>query len=149
VIRQVNYIIYAILILSTAGVGLRLIRKIPSAIVVEKENDFYCGTEMQQPQNFSAVAAKGKNLFFGKCASCHNIYKDGTGPALLGFEERGPWSDQSKLHEWIKDPSAFMKKDSYTKKLKEKFGSMMAAFPDISKEEVEAIAQYITVNNVD
>ncbi|HKO80689.1 MAG TPA: c-type cytochrome [Chitinophagaceae bacterium] len=36
-----------------------------------------------------------------------------------------------------------MEKDSYARSLKEKFGSMMTAFPDLSNEEIDAIAAYI------
>jgi cytochrome c1 len=70
-----------------------------------------------------------------------------TGPALGGFEERGPWRDRKKLYEWIKNPEAFMKNDSYTKQLKEKFGSIMTAFPALTTEEIDAIAEYITSSN--
>lgn len=36
-----------------------------------------------------------------------------------------------------------MKKDSYARSLKEKFGTMMTAFPDIQNEEIDAIVEYI------
>ena len=35
-----------------------------------------------------------------------------------------------------RNPADFMKKDSYTQKLKEKYGSMMTAFPDIPKKKL-------------
>ena len=118
-IRQVNYIIYAVLILCTAGAGLGLIKKISSVKIIAKENEtFFCGTNDQHAKNLSGIATKGKGLFLSKCASCHSVFKDMTGPALLGFEDRGLWSDQNKLYEWIKNPSAFMKADIYTRKLK-------------------------------
>lgn len=146
-IRQVNYIIYAVLILSIAGTALHFIKKIPSELIVEKEEGRFCGTDDRVSRNLSFAALDGKKLFLSKCASCHNVFRDGAGPALGGFEERGLWADQNKLHEWIKDPAAFMKKDIYTRKLKEKYRSMMTAFPDITKEEVNAIAQYINEDN--
>lgn len=43
----------------------------------------------------------GKALFQSRCASCHNIFTDLTGPALGGVENR--WSDRSKLHLWIRN----------------------------------------------
>ncbi|MBK9959253.1 MAG: c-type cytochrome [Chitinophagaceae bacterium] len=42
-------------------------------------------------------AAAGKALFLGKCAACHNVFKDMTGPALGGLEERGKWADHNEL----------------------------------------------------
>lgn len=140
---QVNYIIYAILILFAAGSISLAIRKISVATTVEKKEEFFCGTESRVASSFSEAAGKGKGLFMSKCASCHNLYKDGTGPSLLGFENRGGWSDRKNLYEWIRNPSTFMKKDSYARSLKEKFGSMMTAFPDLSNEEIDAIAIYI------
>ena len=147
--NQVNYIIYAILILFAAGSISVAIKKISVATTVEKKEEFFCGTESRVASSFSEAARKGKGLFMIKCASCHNLYKDGTGPALLEFGNRGLWSDRKKLYEWIRNPSAFMEKDSYVRSLKEKFGSMMTAFPDLSNEEIDAIAVYIMETNID
>lgn len=70
-----------------------------------------------------------------------------TGPSLLGFEERGPWGDRKNVYEWIRDPAGFMKKNEYARNLKEKFGSMMAASPDLSNEQIDAIIAYLTMEN--
>jgi len=79
-----------------------------------------------------------------KCASCHNLFKDGTGPGLLGFEERGPWVERKNLYEWIKNPAAFIAKNEYAKQLKKVYsGMVMPAFPDITNEEIDAICEYI------
>ena len=90
-------------------------------------------------------AQDGKALFSSKCATCHNVFKKGTGPALGGFQEKenGKWADIGQLTAWIKNPSAFMAKDPYTAGLKAEFGSVMQASPDIKEEEVTAIASYI------
>lgn len=88
-------------------------------------------------------AQDGKALFNAKCASCHNIFKNTTGPALMGFEERGPWADRNKLYEWVKNPAAFMAKDAYTKGLFDQYKSMMTGFADLSHENIDAIATYI------
>jgi cytochrome c2 len=91
----------------------------------------------------SKSAAWGKTLFNSKCASCHILFKDATGPGILGFEERGPWKDRNKLYAWIINPAKFMETDPYTRNLKKIFGSMMQSFPDIKDEEVDAIVDYI------
>lgn len=93
---------------------------------------------------FNSVSAQdGKALFQSKCQSCHNIFKDMTGPALKGLEERGKWADHKQLQAWINNPGGFMKTDAHTTELKAKFGSVMTAFPDITLKEVDAIVTYI------
>src|SRR4030095_2447405 len=67
-------------------------------------------------------AQDGKALFSAKCASCHSVTKDLTGPALQGVTDRGPWSDKKKLHEWVHNPASFMANDPYTQALKTKYG---------------------------
>ncbi len=64
----------------------------------------------------------------------------------LKIEAHG--TTERNLYEWIRNPSAFMEKDSYARSLKEKFGSLMTAFPDLSDEEIDAIAAYIIVKQL-
>lgn len=88
-------------------------------------------------------AAAGKTLFMSKCAACHNVFKDGTGPALMGLEERHKWADHNELLKWINNPAAYMAGDAYTQGLKAKYGSMMTAFGDITLKDVSDIVAYI------
>ncbi len=92
---------------------------------------------------FAQEMLSGKSLFHAKCATCHNIFKNTTGPALMGFEERGPWADRLKLYEFVKNPAAFMAKDAYTKGLLDQYKSMMSGFPDLSNKDIDAIVDYI------
>ena len=79
-----------------------------------------------------------------KCASCHNIFKDMTGPGLLGFEEREPWTDRKNVYDWIRNPAAFIVKNEYARKLKESLGgTMMTAFPNLTDGEIDGICDYI------
>ncbi|MEP7373542.1 MAG: c-type cytochrome [Chitinophagaceae bacterium] len=91
------------------------------------------------------AAYKGKMMFMQKCAACHNPFKDGTGPSILGFEQRGTWGDRQNLYAWIRNPAEFMKRDPYTRALKEKFGSMMTGFPDITDEEIDNIVAFLNL----
>lgn len=88
-------------------------------------------------------AQDGKALFISKCASCHNPFKDGTGPALGGLEERHNWADHKELLKWVNNPGGYMAKDPYTQGLRTKFNSLMTGFPDMKLEEVTAIVNYI------
>ena len=95
---------------------------------------------------FSAIhvsAQDGKALFMSKCASCHNPFKDGTGPALAGLEDRHKWADHKELLAWVNNPGGYMAKDPYTQGLKTKFGSMMTGFPDLTLKDVDAIVSYL------
>ncbi|MGC4035681.1 MAG: cytochrome c [Chitinophagaceae bacterium] len=141
--RQVNYIIYAVLLSLSLPIGYYFIDKIVSTEVFSNKQVSVSSVAPVAPPVMSESAAWGKILFNSKCASCHQIYKDATGPNFIGFEERGPWKDRTKLYAWIRNPSKFMETDAYTKGLKEKYGSMMTAFPDITDQEVDAIVNYI------
>jgi cytochrome c1 len=141
--KQAGYIASAHLILAGAMACYFFISKIPFSSVQEDNIEGRCGTENLPAISLSAKQQQGKNLFTSKCASCHNLNKDLTGPALGGFKERGPWSDRDKLYQWIRNPEAFMQTDSYTKQLKNRFGSVMAGFPGLTEKEIDALAEYI------
>lgn len=86
----------------------------------------------------------GKNIFMANCATCHAINKTLTGPALAGVEERGPWTERKKLTKWIKNPAAFIPTTKYTRDLTAEFnGQVMPSFPQLNKEEVHEIFDYI------
>lgn len=87
----------------------------------------------------------GKKLYNQMCLACHRI--NGTHVTILDFENRGPWSDRQKLWEWLVDPKAFMKKDKYTDGLYEEFQTMQTPFPDITREQSDAIAEYLIYVN--
>ena len=99
-----------------------------------------------KPGSINKSAYLGKSLFNSKCASCHQIFKHSTGPALMSLEERGPWGDRKKLYSWVRNPATFMIKDNYTQNLKKEFGSMMQAFPDLTDDEIDAIIDYLNAS---
>lgn len=87
--------------------------------------------------------AAGKTLFLSRCASCHNIFKEGAYPSLENIEQRHKWSDHNELLKWVNNPAGYMANDPYTQGLKAKFGSMMTAFGDIKLKDVDDIVAYI------
>ena len=89
----------------------------------------------------------GASLFKTNCANCHNPTREIVGPPLLGFESRGPWSDRSQLYEWIKNPEAFMKNNSYTRDLRKNYSMSMSPFPNLTHQEIDEIADYINSYN--
>ena len=93
----------------------------------------------------SVFAQDGKALFSANCASCHAINKKLTGPALAGVESRGPWGDRKNVHAWVHNPAGFMKNNPYTQGLYKEIGSMMTPFPALSDKEIDAILDYVKV----
>lgn len=91
----------------------------------------------------SLLAQDGKALFQANCASCHALNKKLTGPALAGFEERGPWADRKKLYAWVKNPAGFSKTDAYTAGLIKEYGVIMTAFPQFTDAEIDGLVTYI------
>lgn len=92
----------------------------------------------------SSSGSAGNKLFQAYCASCHQIYKRLVEPALIGLEERGPWSDRKQVYAWIHNPARYMKTDPYTASLMKEYNSiMMQAFPSLSEKDIDAILDYI------
>jgi mono/diheme cytochrome c family protein len=85
----------------------------------------------------------GKMLFQAKCASCHSIFRDRTGPAMKDVEYRGPWTNRKNIYSFVRNPGKFMAGSRYAQNLKLKFGSMMTGFPDFSDEAMDAMLMYI------
>ncbi len=99
--------------------------------------------------SFSRVSAtpdppvtEGKAIFTSRCASCHNVHKTLTGPALAGVDERRSidWivnfvhSSQSMVKKGDKDAVAVF----------EKFNKMpMPDHPDLTSDHIKSIVEFI------
>lgn len=93
---------------------------------------------------FQVSAQDGKALFQANCASCHNVFKNGTGPALGGVIDKEYYGgDMTKLYAWIANPGKLIAEDPYFADLKAQYGSVMTAFPGLKKEEIDAIFNYV------
>jgi cytochrome c2 len=88
-------------------------------------------------------AQDGKALFSANCASCHQVHKPSTGPALAGVE--GRWSSKENLYSWIRNSAAFLKTgDKYANDLYNTWNkTAMNQFPNLTNEEIDAILKYI------
>jgi mono/diheme cytochrome c family protein len=91
----------------------------------------------------SSYAQDGKAIFQQKCAACHAIDKNLTGPALKGVEER--WPAKADLYGWIRNSAALIKAGhpravavyaEYNK-------IQMPAFPELKDADIDAILGYI------
>lgn len=54
---------------------------------------------------------KSGKALFQQCASCHILFKDFTGPDLIGFTKRGPWGDKKKILAYLNNPVKFYKEN--------------------------------------
>lgn len=85
---------------------------------------------------------EGKSIFTSRCASCHNVNKVLTGPALAGVDERRSidWiinfvhSSQTMVKKGDKDAVAVF----------EKFNKIpMPDHPDLTEENIKSIVEFI------
>lgn len=88
-------------------------------------------------------AQDGKALFRGKCASCHAIDKDLTGPALKGLLERA--GSKELLFAWIRDNKKVIASGNkyYNDVYKKWNKASMNLFPELTDAELDAITQYV------
>lgn len=91
----------------------------------------------------AADPGKGKALFQQNCASCHNVHKRVTGPALKDVE--GRWSDKKLLHQWIHNSASVLASgDQYANTLYNEYNKQaMPAFPSFTDEDIDNILAYI------
>lgn len=88
------------------------------------------------------AAPDGKALFQANCASCHNVWKDATGPKLRGISERAP--SKEWIYSWVKNSSNLVKSgDKYALEIFGKWKTVMTPFPSLSNEDIDAIVTYI------
>lgn len=89
----------------------------------------------------SAAIARGELAFSQNCSSCHNFRQDGIGPQLGGITK-------TVSLEWIKDfirnPKALVEAgDDRSKKLVDRYKTIMPAFDHYSDDELNSIVGYL------
>ena len=89
--------------------------------------------------------AQGEGLFKAKCATCHQPHKNGTGPKL--FEVRKKWADggakEGSIYQWVNNWQAAAASDPYAQTVSTWAASAMQQFPELKKEEIDAIFDYV------
>ena len=90
---------------------------------------------------------KGKTLFNTNCASCHNLDRKMTGPALRNVqarleEEQG--LDRDWLDKWIRNSAGMVKSgDAYANQIYNEYnGTAMTAFPQLEDQDISDILAY-------
>jgi mono/diheme cytochrome c family protein len=92
------------------------------------------------------IEEEGKGIFNTRCASCHNINKALTGPALAGVHER---RSMDWIVNFVRSSQGMVKsgdKDAVT--LYEKFNRIpMPDHPDLTDENIQSIVEYIKLES--
>ena len=106
----------------------------------------FLGTFSANAQEPAAeTAIDGGKLFSTNCATCHNPFKDGTGPKLYGAQTT--WNEKTgsgeAIIEWVNNWEGAAAKYPYGKEVSLKKASAMNKFPNLSKGEVVAILDWV------
>jgi len=84
---------------------------------------------------------KGEALFRANCASCHQLYKKRTGPALFGVGDK---YEREWLYKWIRNSQDLVKAgDAQAVKIFEEYkGSVMTPNEGLTNEDIDNIIAY-------
>lgn len=95
--------------------------------------------------SFKVYSQDGASLFKNKCATCHQIFKDGTGPKLFGVKAEWEANDPipGAIHEWVRNWQKAAANDPYAAKISKLKPTAMSFFPDLKDEDIDAIFTYI------
>jgi cytochrome c2 len=88
--------------------------------------------------------ASGEKIFKANCASCHNMEKNLTGPALKGILDRAP--SEEWIYKWVRNNNTLRASgDAYANKIfKDWNGAAMNVFEWMSDEQLSDVVTYIT-----
>jgi mono/diheme cytochrome c family protein len=100
--------------------------------------------EVVQAVEVEEPAIDGGKIFSAKCATCHNPFKDGTGPKLQGV--RAEWEEGAKpgsIFLWVKNWEAAAASDPYAAGVATKKTTAMDKFPNLTEPEITAIFKWV------
>ena len=94
--------------------------------------------------SFQAVG-QGEALFKSKCATCHQPLKNSTGPKL--YQVRDKWASggakEGSIYTWVNNWQTAAASDPYAAEVSKWSPTAMSAFPDLKKEEIDAIFDWV------
>ncbi len=91
---------------------------------------------------FAADPEEGKKLFQARCASCHNVHKKLTGPALAGVDGRHP---EDWILRFVKSSQSMIKTgDAAALAIFNEYNQVvMPDHPDLNDDQVRDIIAFI------
>src|SRR5690606_19110571 len=91
------------------------------------------------------VYSQGETLFKNKCSTCHQIFKDGTGPKLYNVREK--WASEGakegSIYVWVNNWQKAAATDPYADQVSKVKPTNMNQFPELTKEDIDAIFDYV------
>jgi cytochrome c551/c552 len=94
--------------------------------------------------SFQAVG-QGEALFKSKCVTCHQPLKNSTGPKL--YQVREKWASggakEGSIYQWVNNWQTAAASDPYAADVSKWSPTAMSAFPDLKKEEIDAIFDWV------
>ncbi len=106
---------------------------------------FITVVSLSNAQDAAKIKVDGAGLFKAKCASCHQPHKDGTGPKL--FKARDKWSaggaKEGSIYAWVNNWQNAAATDPYAMQVSQSKPTAMSAFPELKKEEIDGILDYV------
>ncbi|MBP6090308.1 MAG: c-type cytochrome [Crocinitomicaceae bacterium] len=120
--------------------------KISSSQMFRKfRNWYFSALAIVIAAGISTTYAQGDGLFKAKCASCHQPHKNGTGPKL--FQVRQKWADggakDGSIYQWVNNWQTAAANDPYAQTVSAWSPTAMQAFPELKKEDVDAILDWV------
>jgi mono/diheme cytochrome c family protein len=143
--NQIKYPIYACLMILVCVLVFDFFYKLSSTNIRNETTVYQQKSESNfpKPDVIKGPYSKGYKVFSENCATCHQLDKVVTGPALRGVEDRGPWTDRKALIKWVHNPGVFIPTNPYTKELQQEYGQIMPSFPQLTEKDIHAIFDYI------
>ena len=84
-------------------------------------------------------------MFKSKCATCHQPLKNSTGPKL--YQVRDKWASggakEGSIYAWVNNWQTAAASDPYAAEVSKWSPTAMSAFPDLKKEEIDAIFDWV------
>jgi len=106
---------------------------------------FFSFTNAQDANSPKPQKVDGGGLFKAKCASCHQPHKDGTGPKL--FKVREKWAaggaKEGSIYTWVNNWQNAVAADPYAAQIQAVKPTAMSVFPELKKEEIDGILDYV------
>lgn len=95
--------------------------------------------------SFEALSQNGEGLFKNKCSTCHQIFKDGTGPKL--YQVRDKWESggakEGSLYLWVQNWQKAAALDPYAEQVSKVKPTNMTLYPELTHEDIDAIFDYV------
>lgn len=97
----------------------------------------------------SKTQEMGKLLYESRCMTCHSINYDGTGPMLKNVRQK--WAQggakPESIYTWVRNWEDAVYSDQYAIEVASIKPTKMNIFPDLNKEEINAIFDYCDSQN--